>query len=148
MRPLAIALVFAPLLAAALSAAALPARAADLRFEVGKEGFAVPPHSLSCVRWSYDRLRQVIVQVGLDTAAAARLAGLTGKAIGRKMVIVVAGKPVFTATIRERIADGRIQIAGSFTIGDAQTLVGQLGGRKGDCAAFPAPPPDPKKEPE
>ncbi|MEQ8701138.1 MAG: hypothetical protein RLT05_31820 [Bauldia litoralis] len=147
MRPLATALVLAPLLAAVLSAA-LPARAADLRFEVGKEGFAVPPASLSCVRWTYDRMRQVVVQVGLDRAAAARLAGLTGKGIGRKMVIVVAGKPVFAATIRERIADGRSQIAGSFTIGDAQTLVGHLGGTKGDCAAFPAPPPDPEKQPE
>lgn len=137
MRTLAVALT--------ILAVAGPARAADLRFQVGKEGIAIAPSSLSCVRWTYNQARQVVVQIGLDQAAAARLAALTGKSVGRQITIVAGGKPVFSATVRERIADGRIQIAGGLAISDAEALVRNIGGKRGDCGAFPAPAPDPKK---
>ncbi len=125
--------------------AAGPAQAADIRFEVGKDGFAVAPSSFTCVRWTYNKARQVVVQVGLDQAATARLAALTGRHIRKQMMLVAGGKPVFTARIMERIADGRIQIAGSLSIDDAAALVRNLGGTRGDCKAFPAPP-DPDKK--
>lgn len=135
------------LLSISLSAAP-PAQAADLQFRIGKTGFVVSPDDLTCVRWSYGSAKQVIVQVGLGKAAAVKLGALTANNVGRQMLIMVAGKPVFSAAIRERIGDGRVQIAGSLTIGDAERLVRNLGGRKGDCAAFPAPPPDPEKTSE
>lgn len=135
-------------LALSLLIAATPALAADIRFEVGKSGFALAPASLTCVRWTHNDARQVVVQIGLDKAAAARLAALTGGNVGKQMVLVAGGKPVFTARIVERIADGRIQIAGSLTISDAETLVRNLGGKRGDCAAFPAPRADPEKKSE
>ncbi len=128
--------------------AAAPASAADIRFQVGKSGFALAPSSLTCVRWTYNDARQVVVQIGLGKAAAVKLGALTAENVGNQMLLMVAGKPVFSAAIRERIGDGRIQIAGSLSIGDAERLVGNLGGKKGDCAQFPAPPPDPDKKSE
>jgi hypothetical protein len=140
MRTLAAALA---LFAFSVSAAP-PARAADLRFQTGQAGFEVAPAELSCVRWTYNKVGQVVVQIGLGKATAVKLAALTADNVGKQMLITVAGKPVFSAAIRERIADGRIQIAGSLSIGDAERLVRNLGGKKGDCAAFPSAPKKPE----
>jgi preprotein translocase subunit SecD len=83
---------------------------------------------------AFDTWNQPYVSMTFDTRGARLFERITGENVGRKLAIVLDGSVYSAPVIQDRIAGGRAQITGSFTVNQAHDLALVL-----RAGALPAP---------
>lgn len=78
------------------------------------------------VKSSLDPSNRPVVSISLSKAAGERFAELTKAHVGDNITIFVCGVFVIDPVLMEPILDGKIQIAGSFTVEETQEMAAQL----------------------
>ena len=88
--------------------------------------FVLKPGMVQKATAGFDQNGYVSIQVELTSEAARQFGELTGKNVGNFLELVIDRRVVVKAKVNQKIADGRLEITGNYTLEEAQVIAQKL----------------------